>query len=50
MISRIEHNFDISERERVVLERIKNNPDLNHDVLLNQIIPEFMAKQPLKNS
>jgi len=44
MISRIEHNFDISERERVVLERIKNNPDLHHNALLKQIVPEFMAK------
>ena len=44
MISRIEHNFDISERERVVLERIKNNPDLHHNILLKQIAPEFMAK------
>jgi len=44
MISQIEHNFEISERERVVLERIKNNPDLHHNALLKQIVPEFMAK------
>jgi len=44
MISHIEHNFDISKRERVVLERIKDNPDLHHNALLKQIVPEFMAK------
>ena len=44
MISQIEHDFEISERERVVLERIKNNPDLHHNALLKQIVPEFMAK------
>jgi len=44
MISQIEHNFEISERERIVLERIKNNPDLHHNALLKQIVPEFMAK------
>ena len=44
MISHIEHNFDISEREQVVLERIKDNPDLHHNALLKQIVPEFMAK------
>ena len=44
MISQIEHNFEIFERERVVLERIRNNPDLHHNALLKQIVPEFMAK------
>ncbi|MDH3341648.1 MAG: hypothetical protein OEL84_10265 [Nitrosopumilus sp.] len=44
MISQIEHNFKISDRERVVLEKIKNNPDLHHNALLKQIVPEFMAK------
>jgi hypothetical protein len=44
MISQVEHNFEICERERVVLERIKNNPDLHHNALLKQIVPEFMAK------
>jgi len=44
MTSHVEHNFEISERERVVLERIKNNPDLHHNALLKQIVPEFMAK------
>ena len=44
MISQVEHNFEIFERERIVLERIKNNPDLHHNALLKQIVPEFMAK------
>ena len=44
MTSQVEHAFEISERERVVLERIKNNPDLHHNALLKQIVPEFMAK------
>ena len=44
MISQIEHNFEISERERIVFEIIKNNPDLHHNALLKQIVPEFMAK------
>ena len=44
MISQIEHNFEISERERLVLESIKNNPNLHHNALLKQIVPEFMAK------
>ena len=44
MTSQIEHNSEISERERVVLEKIKNNPNLHHNALLKQIIPEFMAK------
>jgi len=44
MISHVEHNFEISDRERVVLESIKNNSDLHHNALLKQIVPEFMAK------
>ena len=44
MISQIEHNFEIFERELIVLERIRNNPDLHHNALLKQIVPEFMAK------
>jgi len=44
MITHNEHNFEISERERVVLERIKDNPDLHHNALLKQIVTEFMVK------
>ena len=34
----------IYERERIVLESIRNNPDLHHNALLKIIVPEFMAK------
>jgi hypothetical protein len=32
------------ERERIVLEYIKNNLDLHHNALLKLIVPQFMAK------
>ncbi|MGY5147788.1 MAG: hypothetical protein ACW9W4_07305 [Candidatus Nitrosopumilus sp. bin_7KS] len=32
------------ERERILLEAIKNNPDLHHNALLKTLVPEFMAK------
>jgi hypothetical protein len=32
------------ERERIVLECIKNNPNLHHNALIKLIVPEFMAK------
>lgn len=32
------------ERERILLESIKNNPDLHHNALLKTLVPEFMAK------
>jgi hypothetical protein len=32
------------ERERIVLESIKTNPNLHHNALLKLIVPEFMAK------
>jgi hypothetical protein len=44
MISQIEPNFEMYERERIVFETIKNNPELHHNALLKQIVPEFMAK------
>ena len=44
MISQVEPNSEMYERERVVLETIKNNPELHHNALLKQIVPEFMAK------
>ena len=39
-----EPNLEMYERERIVLESIKNNPDLHHNALLKLIVPEFMAK------
>ncbi len=44
MVSHNERDLEIYERERVVLERIKNNPDLHHNALIKLIVPEFMAK------
>ena len=35
---------DTYERERIVLEMIKNNPDSHHNALIKLIVPEFMAK------
>ncbi|MEK0338688.1 MAG: hypothetical protein QQN62_00015 [Nitrosopumilus sp.] len=44
MISRYEPNLETYERERIVLENIKNNADLHHNALLKIIVPKFMAK------
>ncbi len=43
-MSHHEPNLEMYERERIVLESIKNNPDLHHNALLKLIVPEFMAK------
>jgi len=43
-MSRYEPNREMYERERVVLECIKNNADLHHNALIKLIVPEFMAK------
>ena len=43
-MSHYEPNKEMYERERVVLESIKNNPDLHHNALLKLIVPKFMAK------
>ena len=47
-MSHHEPNLEMYERERIVLESIKNNPGLHHNALLKLIVPEFMAKQPLR--
>ncbi len=44
MMSQIEPNLETHERERVVFQVIKDNPNLHHNALLKQIVPEFMAK------
>ncbi len=41
---RYEPNLEMYERERIVLESIKLNPNLHHNALLKLIVPEFMAK------
>ena len=43
-MSHHEPNLEMYERERIVLESMKNNPDLHHNALLKLIVPEFMAK------
>ena len=43
-MSRYKPNRELYERERVVLECIKNNTDLHHNALIKLIVPEFMAK------
>ena len=43
-MSQIEPNFNIYERERIVLQCIKNNPQLHHNALVKIIVPKFMAK------
>jgi hypothetical protein len=32
------------ERERIVLDLVRNNPNLHHNALLRLVVPEFMAK------
>jgi len=44
MMSQVEHSSEKYERERIVFECIKENPDLHHNALLKQIVPESMAK------
>ena len=44
MVSCNEHNLEVYERERVVFQSIKDNPELHHNALLKQIVPKFMAK------
>jgi len=44
MISQSESNFEIHERERIVFEIIKENPELHHNALIKKIVPKFMAK------
>jgi len=43
-MSQSEPNLKMYERERIVLECIKNNPDLHHNALIKLIVPKFMAK------
>ena len=44
MISHYEPNIDLYERERIVLQCIRDNPHLHHNGLLKILVPEFMAK------
>jgi hypothetical protein len=44
MMSRFEPNKNNYERERIILESIRNNPHLHHNALVKIIVPEYMAK------
>ena len=44
MMSHYEPNLDLYERERIVLQCIRDNPHLHHNGLLKILVPEFMAK------
>jgi len=44
MMSQFEPEEIQLERERVILEEIKNNPKSHHNALLKKIVPKYMAK------
>lgn len=44
MIAYNEPTSDLYERERIIFECIKNNPEMHHNALLKKIVPEYMAK------
>ena len=44
MMSRFEPNKNNYERERIILESIRDNPHLHHNALVKIIVPEYMAK------
>lgn len=44
MMSRFEPTAKNYERERIILETIKDNPDLHHNGLITLLVPKYMAK------
>ena len=44
MMSRSEPTMNYYERERIILQHIRDNPHLHHNGLLKIIVPEYMAK------
>lgn len=53
MISHLEPNTKVNERERIILESIKDNPNMHHNALLKIIVPKYMAKttfEKIRNS
>jgi hypothetical protein len=50
MMSHFEPNFNVYERERIVLQCIKNNPKSHHNALVQIIVPKFMAKTTFEKS
>ncbi|WP_428326816.1 hypothetical protein [Nitrosopumilus sp.] len=43
-MSHSEPTLMMYERERIILEHIKDNPELHHNALLKLVVPKFMAK------
>jgi hypothetical protein len=50
MMSHFEPNFNVYERERIILQCIKNNPQSHHNALVKIIVPKFMAKTTFEKS
>lgn len=44
MMSQFEPRKNSHERERIIFQSIKDNPDLHHNALIKKIVPAFMAK------
>lgn len=44
MMSQFEPEDTSFGRERAILEKIKNNPNLHHNALIKAIVPKYMAK------
>ena len=44
MMSQFEPNVKSNERERIIFETIKDNPDLHHNRLIGLLVPKYMAK------
>ena len=44
MMSRFEAKKNNYERERIILEFIRDNSNLHHNALVKIIVPEYMAK------
>ena len=49
-MSRYEPNLEIYERERILLECIRSNPNFHHNALLKLIVPKFMAKSTFEKT
>jgi len=43
-MSQFKPDLEKYERERILFEAIKKNPELHHNALIKQVVPKFMAK------
>jgi len=50
MMSQLKPNIKMYERERIILQTIKDNPDLHHNGLIKLIVPQNMAKTTFENA